>query len=161
MQQFPHILDKFFSRGQSAYIWDKERAMNRGNMNKFQQKLLSMIMGLLLLAAMLVLSREAAKLVNGEKVMVKKAEYRVVVDAGHGGDDPGKVGINGALEKEINLQIALYLKEFLEEADVEVVLTRNTDDGLYDAGASNKKVQDMKRNYVKSASLFFLHQTAL
>ena len=69
----------------------------------------------------------------------------VVIDAGHGGDDPGKVGINGAKEKDINLQIAFRVKEYLEENDIEVVLTRTSEDGLYDAGASNKKVQDMKR----------------
>ena len=69
----------------------------------------------------------------------------VVVDAGHGGDDPGKIGINGAPEKDINLQIAQKLKKYLEAEDVEVVLTRETEDGLYDANASNKKVQDMKR----------------
>lgn len=69
----------------------------------------------------------------------------VVIDAGHGGDDPGKVGINGAKEKDINLQIAFRVKEYLEENDIEVVLTRTSEDGLYDAGAPNKKVQDMKR----------------
>ena len=63
----------------------------------------------------------------------------------HGGTDPGKVGINGALEKDINLEIAKKLKQFLEAEDVEIVLTRDSDTGLYDEGASNKKVQDMKR----------------
>lgn len=114
-------------------------------MNKFQQKLLSMIMGLLLVMAMIILSREAADTVNGDGIKVKEYKYRVVIDAGHGGDDPGKVGINNALEKDINLQIALLLKEFLEEQDVEVILTRQGEEGLYDADASNKKVQDMKR----------------
>ena len=75
----------------------------------------------------------------------EKERLRIVIDAGHGGKDPGKVGINGALEKDINLQIALKLREFLEEEDVEVVLTREEDTGLYDENASNKKVQDMKR----------------
>ena len=69
----------------------------------------------------------------------------VVIDAGHGGNDPGKIGINQAKEKDINLQIALRVRRLLEQNDMEVVLTRETDDGLYDAGASNKKVQDMKR----------------
>ncbi len=36
-------------------------------------------------------------------------------------------------------------EKYLEAEDVEVVLTRETEDGLYDAHASNKKVQDMKR----------------
>lgn len=69
----------------------------------------------------------------------------MVIDAGHGGDDPGKIGINGALEKEVNMQIAEKLKMFLEASDVKVVMTRESDGGLYDENASNKKVQDMKR----------------
>lgn len=69
----------------------------------------------------------------------------VVLDAGHGGMDPGKIGINGALEKDVNLEITLLVKEYLEAQDVQVVLTRETEDGLYDEDASNKKVQDMKR----------------
>lgn len=69
----------------------------------------------------------------------------VVLDAGHGGIDPGKVGINGALEKDVNLEITLLVKKYLEMDDVRVVLTRESDEGLYDADASNKKVQDMKK----------------
>lgn len=65
--------------------------------------------------------------------------------SGHGGDDPGKVGINGANEKDINLDIARLVKQFLEENDIEVVMTRESEEGLYDANASSKKVQDMKR----------------
>lgn len=69
----------------------------------------------------------------------------VVLDAGHGGDDPGKIGINGALEKDVNLAITLLVRQYLEDSDIRVVLTRDTAEGLYDADASNKKVQDMKR----------------
>ena len=68
----------------------------------------------------------------------------VVIDAGHGGKDPGKVGANGTLEKDINLEIALLLKELLEEDGVTVVMTRQTDTGLYDENSSNKKMQDLK-----------------
>lgn len=63
----------------------------------------------------------------------------------HGGADPGKVGINGALEKDINLKIAGLLQMFLEAEDIRVVMTRTDEGGLYDEDASNKKVQDMKR----------------
>ncbi len=104
-----------------------------------------MIMGCLLVVSMLALSREAAEYASSGAVQVGEQKPCVVIDAGHGGSDPGKVGINGALEKDINLSIALMLKEFLEANDIEVVLTRETDEGLYDANASNKKVQDMKR----------------
>lgn len=68
----------------------------------------------------------------------------VVIDAGHGGVDPGKVGVNGAEEKDINLEIALFLKEMLEEDGVTVVMTRQNDSGLYDENSSNKKMQDLR-----------------
>lgn len=79
---------------------------------------------------------------NGESL--QKGKVRVVIDAGHGGADPGKVGVNNALEKDINLEIAKKLKLFLEADDIEVVMTREDENGLYDENASNKKVQDMK-----------------
>lgn len=71
----------------------------------------------------------------------------IVLDAGHGGDDPGKVGVNGELEKDLNLSIVLILKELLEE-DYTVILTRDTDTMLSDEGVSNKKTSDLK-NRVK------------
>lgn len=73
------------------------------------------------------------------------ARHCVVIDAGHGGDDPGKIGINNALEKDINLSIACLVKEYLEMNDVQVVMTRTSDAALHDPDADNKKVQDMKR----------------
>lgn len=54
----------------------------------------------------------------------------VVIDSGHGGKDPGKVGINGAQEKELNLQIAEKLKKYLEEHQITVVMTRTKDEDL-------------------------------
>ena len=114
-------------------------------MNGFQYKLLSAAVTTMLLVSMFFVGREAAVFVTGRTVEAEAEKWCVVIDAGHGGDDPGKVGINGAEEKDINLQIAELLKGFLEAADVRVVMTREGDGGLYDEGASNKKVQDMKR----------------
>ena len=114
-------------------------------MNRFQYKLLSVSMAVLLLASMALVGREAAIYAAGSTVKVEETVRCVVIDAGHGGDDPGKVGINGAWEKDINLQVAERLKLLLEANDIEVVMTRESDEGLNDANASNKKVQDMKR----------------
>ncbi|MBO5336584.1 MAG: N-acetylmuramoyl-L-alanine amidase [Lachnospiraceae bacterium] len=100
-------------------------------------------MGIMLIVSMFFVGKEAAEYVNGSNV--KNMERCVVIDAGHGGDDPGKIGINDALEKEINLQIAFRVKEYLEQNDIRVIMTRETDEGLYDRNVSNKKVQDMKR----------------
>lgn len=105
-------------------------------------KYLSTIMSLLLLCSMVLLSREAAMYVNS-KMAVKKG-ITVVIDSGHGGKDPGKIAADGTLEKDLNLSIALKLQKYLEAADINVVMTRTADEGLYDENASNKKVQDMK-----------------
>lgn len=51
----------------------------------------------------------------------------IVIDPGHGGEDPGKVGINNALEKDINLSIAQKLKSLLENKGFVVYLTREDD----------------------------------
>lgn len=107
------------------------------------KKLLSLGTGILVAVSMIVIARESAIHVASSAV---EADTRpcVVIDAGHGGFDPGKVGINGALEKDINLQIAERVKTYLEAADIRVVMTREDDEGLYTEDASNKKVQDMK-----------------
>ena len=70
-------------------------------------------------------------------------KHTVVIDAGHGGFDAGKVGIDGTLEKDINLLIAKKLKILLEAADINVIMVRTEDIGLYDETSSNKKRQDM------------------
>lgn len=73
----------------------------------------------------------------------------IVIDAGHGGVDPGKVSITGTNEKEINLAIAKKVQEKLIKQGFEVVMTRETDEGLYDSSTTNKKVEDMKRRCQK------------
>ncbi|KAA8998795.1 SH3 domain-containing protein [Paenibacillus spiritus] len=53
---------------------------------------------------------------------------RIVVDAGHGGDDPGMVGTTyDTLEKDLNLQTALYLRDDLTAAGAQVTMTRTRD----------------------------------
>lgn len=106
-----------------------------------KRKTMEVLMAVLFLIAAYCLSREGAKLVeniNGEK-------KTVVVDPGHGGMDPGKIGINDVEEKEINLEISLMLRDKLEKQGIQVVMTRETDQGLYDEDSSNKKVQDLQR----------------
>lgn len=54
--------------------------------------------------------------------------YKVVIDAGHGGKDPGATGVSGNKEKDLNLLIALKLANFLKyEPNIELILTRRTD----------------------------------
>lgn len=52
---------------------------------------------------------------------------RVVVDAGHGGHDPGAIGRTGLREKDVNLDIARRIESLLQNRGIEVVLTRAVD----------------------------------
>ncbi|NGM84277.1 AMIN domain-containing protein [Paenibacillus sp. 7124] len=55
-------------------------------------------------------------------------QYRVVLDAGHGGTDPGNTSVGGRFEKEFNLAIVLKLAKVLEEdPNISVFLTRQDD----------------------------------
>lgn len=125
-------------------------------MTEGQNRILHLVMAGILLVSMFIIAREGAAYVSSTKVIAEskttekgtkdtEKQLCVVIDAGHGGSDPGKVGINNALEKDINLQIAGILKKFLEAEDISVVMTREDENGLYDENASNKKVQDMKK----------------
>lgn len=107
------------------------------------QKKLELAMAVCLLLSAFFLAREGAVYVQSEKTEEKN--LCIVVDAGHGGSDPGKVGINNAMEKDINLALALKLQALLEQKEITVILTRDSDSGLYDADATNKKAADMQK----------------
>ena len=70
----------------------------------------------------------------------------IAIDAGHGGIDGGVCGVQtGVKESDLNLEIALLLKEQLQELGFKVLLTRKTKDGLYDTTAKGFKRRDMQK----------------
>lgn len=69
-----------------------------------------------------------AFLFNNHAIFAQKKEFIVVLDAGHGGKDPGKIGVNHAKEKDIALNIVLLVGKILEkEKNIKVIYTRKTD----------------------------------
>lgn len=99
------------------------------------------IVGLVLLAAVIETGRSVY---TWSQQAAKQLRYTIVIDPGHGGNDPGKIGINDVPEKDVNLAISLELKEILEQNDCRVVMTRQKDEALYQAGDTNKKVADLR-----------------
>lgn len=92
----------------------------------------------------IVNQKPADKQSAGEETTEIHNGRSIIIDPGHGGDDPGKVGVGGELEKDINLNIALKLKELLEKEGYEVVLTREMDKHL--SGSEKiRKVADLNR----------------
>ena len=82
---------------------------------------------------------------KGEVVTTKKINGKtVVIDPGHGGDDPGKIGVNKEKEKDVNLAISKKLFQVLNEQGYKVVLTRSEDVVLGD-GDKFSKISDLNK----------------
>lgn len=107
------------------------------------KKRIEVIMAVVLLIGAYFFAREGAHMV--ENMRAQKGEICIVVDAGHGGDDPGKIGINKEKEKDINLKIARKLQKLLEKENIKIVMTRTDEGGLYQKSSNNKKVEDMRK----------------
>ncbi|HOV24876.1 MAG TPA: N-acetylmuramoyl-L-alanine amidase [Pseudobacteroides sp.] len=73
----------------------------------------------------------------------------ILLDAGHGGEDPGAVSdYSGISEKDINLNIVFEIKKLLEAENYKVMLTREEDKLEYAEGTTNivqKRKQDLLR----------------
>lgn len=80
------------------------------------------------------------------QAVISNKEYKgvIIIDVGHGGSDPGKVSEDGTKEKDINLEIAKYLKDYLIAQDFIVYMDRDSDTDLASPGASGKKNSDMR-----------------
>ena len=76
--------------------------------------------------------------VHAVSVAAAQTENRpvIVLDAGHGGEDGGAVGVNGVEEKTVNLAIALFVREKLEAAGYPVKMIRETDTAVGDTTLS-------------------------
>ena len=131
---------------------------------KQYHKIMNYLMVALLFVSMVLVAKEAAEFVTSQKAAGLNPNL-VVIDVGHGADDGGKVGINGAVEKDINLIIALRVKELLTAQGVDVVMTRENDAGLYPKTGDNRKLRDMQKrveliNKERPALTVSIHQNS-
>lgn len=119
-----------------------------------EKRKIEQIMGGIMLAVMGVMalvinfvpeSIQASKSkTSKENEKEKEYQYVVAIDPGHGGYDPGKIGINEKLEKDINLAISLKLRDALEQENIKVVMTRDADLSLNTEEGGSKKSSDMR-----------------
>ena len=91
--------------------------------------------------------------------------HRIVIDAGHGGEDGGAVSCSGRNESNFNLQIALRMNDLLHLLGYDTVMIRSTDTSVYTSGQtiSQKKVSDLKQRVrivdrTSNALLLSIHQ---
>lgn len=107
-----------------------------------KKKIWELGMTVLLLTGVFWLARTGARLTGAD---AGAGNGVVLIDSGHGGSDPGKIGIHQEKEKDINLQIAKRLKKQLEKNGVKVYMTRENDVDFSEGDGGNSKVQDLKR----------------
>lgn len=105
-------------------------------------KVISLLLVITVFSAVVIRSTTSAS----EEVSAEVGRV-IVIDAGHGGEDPGAIGVNGAYEKDINLAISLALGEELQRRGYTVVYTRTEDKMLYSPEENVKgmrKISDLK-----------------
>ena len=72
-----------------------------------------------------LISNQADDISNGESA---EGPYKIVIDPGHGGKDPGSIGANGSYEKDFTLSLAMEVYHLLEKVpQIEVYMTRDKD----------------------------------
>lgn len=125
-----------------------------------------------LAAAVIVLAVVIVAVPNSSEV--KTAAFSendpvIIIDPGHGGVDGGAVGVNGTVEKRINLEISLQLRDVLSAAGYNVIMTRDTDRSIHDSDAatiSQMKVSDLHNRLAMTkmyddSLLVSIHQNTL
>ena len=106
---------------------------------------------------LITLSLAIARASSGDALYISAAAGEaarvIIIDAGHGGEDSGAIGVSGVYEKDLNLAIAKELGEVLSAEGFTVVYTR-TDDRLLYGEAGNiigmKKIYDLKNRCLVS-----------
>lgn len=97
---------------------------------------------------------------------IPKTGLTIVLDPGHGGIDGGSVGTNTSVkESDLNLDIALKTKSFLEKLGVSCILTRKDENGLYKIFGRGYKQEDMnaRREIIEKADadgVISIHQNS-
>ena len=97
---------------------------------------------------------------RGEKQGEAHKKRTDVVDPGHGGPDGGKTGVNGKLEKELNLIIAEKVKKLLEEEGIAVIMTREEDGWLAETRIGDLKERVRIMNESKADLAVSIHQNS-
>lgn len=96
---------------------------------------------------------------------ISKQPMTLILDAGHGGEDGGAVGVAGTTESRINLSVALRLEQLLEFCGYQTQMIRRSDISVYTQGdtIAERKISDLKHrvelvNQIDPAILISIHQ---
>lgn len=138
-----------------------------GKEDVFVRKKIGLAAAVLLLVCLMILCHKAGETLRRgieesreTGAQTAKNDNLIVLDAGHGGIDAGKLGVNGAEEKEINFKIAIYTKELLEKEGIQVVMTRSDDGRLGESQVEDLKARVSVMNENRPALAVSIHQNS-
>ena len=121
-------------------------------LNLSRHRLIYTMVSIALVVTIMIFATVGIVIGTGDGLQIQAAdslpyEKMVIIDAGHGGEDSGAVGVNGILEKDVNLELALQVGKMLEEKGYLVVYTRTDDRLLYKEDENIygiRKISDLK-----------------
>ena len=162
--------------GKAAYSAKQSRKKYRLNKKKFAGTLtLLLLTAALVCAALVILPKKLAKTEQPDPIETVKIMATVmvqtdvpavtmplegltiVVDAGHGGFDPGAIGAAGTHEDVLNLAIAERLKAELESGGADVVMTRNDEDALAENKAGDMAQRGIIIRHAEADAVVSIH----
>jgi N-acetylmuramoyl-L-alanine amidase len=131
-------------------------------------KLSNIIFGLIIIVVftMMTITTISVAETDNDSMVIDNLGYTIVIDAGHGGIDGGTSGKGtGVKESDLNLRIAIKIKEILVSNGFNVVMTRTDKNGLYGSTDKGFKRRDMekRREIIENADadlVISIHQNA-
>lgn len=117
-----------------------------------------LFMAVILICSVFFMGKTLSVCVSGNHI--EKGKKLVVLDAGHGSSDPGKIGVNGKKEKDVNLSIAKKVEKKLKKQKIAVKMTRREDKGLDDTKIGDMKARVNMINGTKPALAVSIHQNS-
>lgn len=135
-------------------------------MNLFKKYGLMVTVYIIVLSTLLAIGMCGSKAITtiSESVPLKN-RMTVIIDAGHGGIDGGATSCSGALESQINLEIATRLNDLMNLLGMNTLMIRTSDISVYTSGdtIAEKKVSDLKErvriiNETEQCILISIHQ---
>ena len=117
-----------------------------------------LFMAVILICSAFFMGKTLSVCVSGNHI--EKGKKLVVLDAGHGSSDPGKIGVNGKKEKDVNLSIAKKVEKKLKKQNIAVKMTRREDKGLDDTKIGDMKARVNMINGTKPALAVSIHQNS-
>ncbi len=113
-------------------------------MGDFMKKALFVFFSVFLFVSILILNE--IKIASSSQ-LIKNPLPVIIIDAGHGGEDGGAVGVDGTNEKDINLEITLKLNDILTVMGYQTRMVRTTDISIHNQGADTireRKATDIR-----------------